>query len=66
MLADCRDTWERDYAHLAPHKKMKKRDTFEEWLYGKEEDDTTADEFRRYSITGSAIRATERFDPIAW
>ena len=33
MLANCRDIWERDYAHLAPHKKMKKRDAFEEWLY---------------------------------
>jgi hypothetical protein len=24
MLANCRDIWERDYAHLAPHKKVKK------------------------------------------
>jgi hypothetical protein len=38
MLANCRDIWERAYAHLAPHKmgkkkkkkKKKKRDTFEE------------------------------------
>ena len=44
---------ERDYKHLAPHKKIKKRDGFEEWLY------------RRYSIAGSVIPATGRFDPIA-
>jgi hypothetical protein len=25
MLANCRDVWERDYAHLAPQKKMKKK-----------------------------------------
>ena len=30
MLANCRDIWERDYAHLAPHKNVKKRDAFEE------------------------------------
>jgi hypothetical protein len=30
MLTNCRDIWERDYACLAPHKKVKKRDTFEE------------------------------------
>jgi hypothetical protein len=64
MLANCRDVWERDYAHLAPRKK--KRDAFEEWLYRKKEEDTPGDEFRRYSIAGSAIPATEKFDPIAW
>jgi hypothetical protein len=66
MLANCRDIWERDYAHLAPHKKAKQRDAFEEWLYRRKEEDTVADEFRRYPIAGSAIPATERFDPIAW
>jgi hAT family C-terminal dimerisation region len=66
MLSNCRDIWERDYAHLAPHKKMKKRDAFEEWLYRKKEEDIGTDEFRRYSIAGSAIPATERFDPITW
>jgi hypothetical protein len=45
---------------------MKKRDAFEEWLYRREEADTATDEFRRYSITGSAIPATETFDPMAW
>jgi hypothetical protein len=67
MLANCRDVWERDYAHLTPHKKMKKkkRDAFEEWLYRKKEGDTAADEFHRYSVAGSAIPATEIFDPIA-
>jgi hypothetical protein len=30
------------------------------------EEDTAGDEFRRYSIAGSAIPATERFDLIAW
>ena len=64
MLASCRDNWERDFARLAPHKKMKKRDAFEEWLYRRKEEDTAIDEFRRYSIAGSAIPATERFDPI--
>jgi hypothetical protein len=51
---------------MAPHKNMKKRDAFEEWLYCKKEEDTAADEFRRYSISGSAVPATERFDLIAW
>jgi hypothetical protein len=55
MLANCRDIWERDYAHLAPHKKMKKRDAFEEWLYCKKEENTVTDEFRGHSIAGSAI-----------
>jgi hypothetical protein len=50
MLANCRDIWQRDYAHLAPHRKMKKRDAFEEWLYRRKEEDTTTDEFGRYSI----------------
>ena len=54
----------RDYAHLAPHKKAKTRDAFKEWVYRRKEEDTVTDEFRRYSITGSAIPATERFDPI--
>jgi len=49
--------------HLAPHKKTKKRDTFEELLYRKKEEDT-GDEFRRYSTAGSAISATERFNPV--
>ena len=48
VLASCRDIWERDYAHLAPHKKMKKkRDAFVEWLYRRKEEDTATDEFRR-------------------
>jgi hypothetical protein len=42
---------------------MKKRDAFGEWLYRKKED-IGIDKFRRYSIAGSAIPATERFDPI--
>jgi hypothetical protein len=41
---------------------MKKRDVFEEWLYRRKEDGTATDEFLRYSIAGSAIPATERFD----
>jgi hypothetical protein len=54
MLANSRDIWERDYAHLAPHKKGEKRDAFE----GKR---------RTLSSTNSAaIPATEKFDPIAW
>ena len=47
----------------APHKKTKKRDTFEEWLYRKKGEDTS-DEFRRYSTAGSAIPVTERFNPV--
>jgi hypothetical protein len=47
------DIRERDYAHLTPHKKVKKRDGFEEWPYRRTED-TVTDEFRRYSA-GSAI-----------
>jgi hypothetical protein len=53
MLANYRDIWERGYAHLAPHKKVK-RDAFDEWLYHRKEDTVTG-EFRRYSITGSDI-----------
>jgi hypothetical protein len=64
MLTNCRDIWERDYAHLALHKRAKERDAFEEWLYRRKEEDTATDEFRRYSIAGSAIPATERSDPI--
>jgi hypothetical protein len=62
MLANCRDIWERDYVHLAPHKKVK-RDAFEERLYRRKEEGTTTDEFRRDSTTGSAIPITETFDP---
>jgi hypothetical protein len=40
MLANCRDIWERDYAHLALQKKVEKRDALEEWLYGRKEEDT--------------------------
>jgi hypothetical protein len=54
MLANYRDIWERDYAHLAPHKTVKKRDAFEEWLYHRKEDAVT-DEFRGYSVASSAI-----------
>jgi len=64
-LANCRDIWERDYARLAPHKKVKKRDAFEERLYRRKEEDTVTDEFRRHSIAGSAPPATEKFDPLA-
>ena len=64
-MTNCRDVWERDYAHLAPQKKTKKRDAFEEWLYRRKEEDTVSDEFRRYSIAGSAFPVTETFDPIA-
>jgi hypothetical protein len=42
---------------------MEKRDAFEEWLYRRKEEGTTTDEFGRYSIAGSAISTTERFDP---
>jgi hypothetical protein len=67
MLANYKDVWERDYAHLASQKKMKKkRDAFKEWLYRKKDEDTVTDEFRRYSMAGSATPATERFDPITW
>jgi hypothetical protein len=34
--------------------------------YRKNEEDTAGDEFRRYSIAGSNIPATERFGPVAW
>jgi hypothetical protein len=54
MLANYRDIWERGYAHLAPHKKVKKRDALDEWLYHRK-DDTVTGEFRRYSVTSSAI-----------
>jgi len=66
MLANCRDIWERDYAHFAPHKKVKKRDAFEGVAIPREEEDTATDEFRRYSTAGSAIPATEKFDPIGY
>jgi hypothetical protein len=65
MLTNCRDIWERDYAYLAPHKKVKRRDTFEEWLYRRKGEDTATEEFGRYSIAGSVIPATERFNSIA-
>jgi hypothetical protein len=35
MLANYRDIWGLDYVHLASHKNVKKRDAFEEWLYGR-------------------------------
>src|SRR5438270_496121 len=66
MLAICRDIWERNYAHLAPHKNVKKRDAFEKWLYRRKGEDTVTDEFRWYFTACSAIPATEKFDPIAW
>jgi hypothetical protein len=66
MLANCRDIWEGDCAHLAPYKKVKKRDAFEEWLYRRKEEDTVTDEFRRYSTASSVIPVTETFDPLAW
>ena len=50
---------------MAPHKKVKKRDAFEERLYRRKEEDTVTDEFRRHSIAGSAPPATEKFDPLA-
>src|SRR5271156_1264235 len=40
MLANCRDIWERDYAHLALQKKVEKRDALEEWLHRRKEEDT--------------------------
>jgi hypothetical protein len=61
MLANCRDIWEQDYTHLAPHKKVKKRDAFEEWLYRRKGEDTVTDEFRRYSTAISAIPSIEEF-----
>jgi hypothetical protein len=64
MLINYKDVWERDYAHLAPQKKMKKRDAFKEWLYRKKDEDTATDEFRRYSMAGSATPVTERFNSI--
>jgi hypothetical protein len=51
--------------NLAPHRKMKKRDTFEKRLYRKKEEDIAADDFRRYSVAGSFIPVTARLDPIA-
>ena len=53
-MANCRDNWERDYAHLALQKEVKKRDALDEWLYHRKEDTVTG-EFRRYSVTSSAI-----------
>ena len=49
----------------APQMKMKKRVALKEWLYRRKEEDTATNEFRRYCTVGSAIPATERFDPIA-
>jgi hypothetical protein len=55
MLTNCMDIWERDYAHLALHKKVKKGNAFEEWLYRRKEEDTVTDEFRGYSRAGSTL-----------
>jgi hypothetical protein len=44
MLADCRDVWHRDSAHLASLKQMM-RDAFKEWLYREKEEDTAGNEF---------------------
>ena len=63
-MANCRDIWERDYAHLALQKKVEKRDAFEEWLYRRKEEDSATEEFGMYSTVGSAVPATEKFDPI--
>jgi hAT family C-terminal dimerisation region len=65
-LANCRDIWERDYAHFTPRKRIKQRDTFKDWLYRKTPDESLDNEFSRYSIAGSAIPVTETFDPISW
>jgi hypothetical protein len=45
---------------------MKKSDAFKEWLYRRKEEDITIDEFGRYSIAGSTIPATKKFNPIVW
>jgi hypothetical protein len=63
MLTNCRDTWERDYTHLAPQKKIKKRDAFEEWLCRKKDNVSAGDEFNRYS-SAALIPLTERFHAI--
>ena len=58
MLANCRDIWERDYAHLAPHKWVKKRDVVKEWLYrGEGEDNVTANSAGILPAQSSAIQA---------
>jgi hypothetical protein len=66
MLANYRDIWERDYAHLALHKKVKKRGALEEWLCSRKGEDIVTEEFRRYPTAGSAIPATEKSNPTAW
>jgi hypothetical protein len=43
---------------------VKKRDTFEEWLYRRKEEDSATEEFSMYSTVGSAVPATEKFDAI--
>ena len=48
----------------SPHKKVKKRDAFEEWLYRRKEEDSATEEFGLYSTVGSAVPATKKFDPI--
>ena len=47
---------------MAPHKKAKKRDAFEEWLCRRNGKGTVTDEFRRYSAADSAIHVTGKFD----
>jgi hAT family protein len=65
MLGNCREFWEQHYEPLAPRKKMK-TDAFEEWLYRKNKDNAATDEFSRYSTPGSALPASDKFNPISW
>jgi hypothetical protein len=39
----------------SPHKKVKKRGAFEEWLYRRKEEDSATEEFGMYSTVGSAV-----------
>jgi hypothetical protein len=64
MFANYRNIQGQDYAHLAPQK-VKKRDTFEEWLYRRKEEDAITNEFHRHPTTGSITPTSKKLDPIA-
>jgi hypothetical protein len=64
VLDNCRDHWQKNYAHLAPKKKIK-IDDYDNWLNrNKGNNSLTGDEFARYSRRGAAISTTQ--DPISW
>ena len=63
-MANCRDIWETRLRTPGPTQEGEDERRLQRMVYRRKEEDTVTDEFRRYSITGSAIPATERFDPI--